>query len=96
MQVNDECQDCGKLLPAGHIRCERCWEDRAAATLPPFTGELATCPKCAHGDVSMRYQPGGMKLVGQVVTLGTMGCEWFLRECDRCNYRWAEHNMELS
>ena len=56
--------------------------------LPPFSGDVATCPKCGlRGETSARYFPSGLVLGVQRVHADG---EHLARECKRCGYGWDE------
>ncbi|MGV2914601.1 hypothetical protein [Streptomyces alfalfae] len=61
--------------------------------LPPYSGHLAVCAKCGHGDVSTEYQP---PLPPRTIRRTDTGIqhgplpERQQRSCDWCSYTWDE------
>ena len=46
----------------------------------------ATCPKCKHDVILVRYT--------RVPEVGFMEEEWLTRICNRCNYWWSEDCLD--
>lgn len=63
-------------------------------TLPPYSGEDVTCPKCGHEGAHTTYLEYGVCKheagPGQTVVLGYEPNERLHRECDNCSYAWDE------
>ncbi len=61
-------------------------------SLPPFS-DSATCPKCGHGDVHVKYSVGrtsGFGSCNYYCPLHGKFQEHLERVCQRCHYEWAE------
>lgn len=67
------------------------------SVLPPYSGPVSKCAKCAHGTADTEWMPSHVTINrwGQVHDTGHQGIGeaepgWLLRRCGRCRYGWAE------
>jgi len=60
-------------------------------TLPPYSGDNPTCPKCSHQGAITRRRAAGEHGSGDVPTFGpSPKGERLERECWRCDFVWDE------
>lgn len=60
-------------------------------SLPPFSGDDATCIKCGNEGAATQYLPHGRCLHGPTPTIvGWHPNERLHRECLRCGHQWDE------
>ncbi len=60
-------------------------------SLPPFSGDNPTCPKCGNEGASTTWMAYG-RIDDERITLGNpdLWPERLHRECRRCSYSWGE------
>lgn len=63
-------------------------------TLPPYSGDDTTCPKCAHLGASTRFRAASARMLwdtwnDKIVSRGPLP-ERLQRECNRCGWCWDE------
>ncbi|WNI20350.1 hypothetical protein [Actinacidiphila sp. ITFR-21] len=66
--------------------------EQSGELLPPYTGEMSPCAKCANPEAFTRYRPAlghGLLEVNGVMTRGPLP-ERLERTCQRCDYQWDE------
>ena len=62
-----------------------------ADTLPPFSGDTTTCPKCSHTQAVTRHRAAGEPGSRDPITFGrSPKGERLERECWRCDFVWDE------
>lgn len=59
-------------------------------TLPPFSGDSPTCPKCRYKGASAHYMALGRCLHDSNSVIGVTKNERLHRACLRCDYAWDE------
>ncbi|MEU8279544.1 hypothetical protein ACFYOK_29490 [Microbispora bryophytorum] len=61
------------------------------SSLPPYSGEDVTCPKCRNKGASTRFLPYGRCSHGsETIVIGWEPNERLHRECTRCAHAWDE------
>lgn len=63
-------------------------------TLPPFSGDDPTCPKCGNVGATVKFMALGDCVHESRLTLGLHRNERLHRECRRCDYAWDEATVE--
>jgi hypothetical protein len=69
---------------------------RPPDTLPPFSGDTPTCPKCGNTGARTRFlNHGTCEHYGiDSLVMGYQANERLHRECQRCDYAWDEATIE--